>query len=121
MNNSLLAHIAGRFNSSEYENVANSSLCYLLESYEPARIALQKLLDMNIALSHFETENATEKHGRPDITGYDQSGKKQVIIEGKFGAKLTENQPVNYLKELPAGAKCCFLRRNGDSFRWRTN
>ncbi|MGI9255306.1 MAG: hypothetical protein ACR2PY_00040 [Salinispira sp.] len=64
---------------------------------------------MEYALSRFETEKATEKHGRPDITGYDQSGEKQVIIEGKFWAKLTENQPVNYVKELPAGGKMLFL------------
>ena len=30
----------------------------------------------------------------------DANGQKIVIIEGKFWANLTENQPVNYLKEL---------------------
>lgn len=108
MQNSLLTHIASNF-ISEYENVANSSVCYLLNQYPAARTTLKNLLSIDKVPSHFETELATKQNGRPDITGLSRLGEKQVIIEGKFWANLTDNQPENYLKELSADGKILFL------------
>ena len=34
---------------------------------------------------------------------------KAIIIEGKFWANLTHNQPVNYLKEIANDGKILFL------------
>ncbi len=39
--------------------------------------------------------------GRPDIVCEDEHRERHVLVELKFGAGLTENQPVNYLKGLP--------------------
>lgn len=108
MHNSLLAHIASNF-TSEYENVANSSIAYLLNEYPASRIALKKLLNIDSVPAYYETELSTKSHGRPDVTGLDADGHKPVIIEGKFWANLTPNQPNNYLKELPANGKLLFL------------
>jgi len=105
---SLLSHIAGNF-ISEYENVANSSIAYLLNEYSASRTALSKSLEIEEVPSHFVTELSTDSNGRPDITGLDYNGNKVVIIEGKFWANLTENQPVNYLKELHESGKLLFL------------
>ena len=105
---SLLAHIASNF-ISEYENVANSSTAYLLNEYAAAREALRGLLEVSEVPHIFKTELATKSNGRPDVTGLNINGEKSIIIEGKFWANLTDNQPVNYLKELPADGKLLFL------------
>ena len=105
---SLLSHIAGNF-ISQYENVANSSLCYLLNQYTAPQSALKKLLSFDTHPTRYATELSTKSNGRPDVTGLDPDGNKSVIIEGKFWANLTENQPGNYLKELAEGGKLLFL------------
>ncbi len=38
---------------------------------------------------------------RPDLAGYGPDGRERVLIEAKFWAGLTRNQPVAYLKRLP--------------------
>jgi hypothetical protein len=111
MQESLLSHIASSF-ISEYENVANSSVAYLLNKYPKAQVALQNILDVDNVPTHYITELSTASHGRPDVTGLDVDGKKSVIIEGKFWANLTPNQPNNYLEELGDGGKLLFLAPN---------
>ena len=111
MQESLLSHIASSF-ISEYENVANSSVAYLLNKYPKAQVALQNILDVDNVPTHYITELSTESHGRPDVTGLDVDGNKSVIIEGKFWANLTPNQPNNYLEELGDGGKLLFLAPN---------
>ena len=108
MGESLLSHIAGNF-VSQYENVANSSVCYLLNRYPASRSALEKLLSLAEPPTHYVTELSTKSNGRPDITGLNASAYKVVIIEGKFWANLTDNQPINYLKELGDGGRLLFL------------
>jgi len=108
MQESLLSHIASNF-ISEYENVANSSITYLLNKYPASREVLKNILQIDNMPSYFVTELATKSNGRPDITGLDINGNKRIIIEGKFWANLTDNQPINYLKELPENGKLLFL------------
>jgi len=104
----ILSYIASNF-ISEYENVANSSIAYLLNEYPAARAALKDVLKMDEIPTYYETELATLSNGRPDVTGIDIHGNKMVIIEGKFWANLTPNQPNNYLKELAEDGKILFL------------
>ncbi|HIP19019.1 MAG TPA: hypothetical protein EYG78_06770 [Sulfurovum sp.] len=108
MQESLLSHIASNF-ISQYENVANSSVSYLLNKYPAARKVLKELLNMSSVPTHYITELSTKTNGRPDITGLDDTGNKIVIIEGKFWANLTDNQPENYLDELSVGGVLLFL------------
>ncbi len=108
MQESLLSHIASNF-ISEYENVANSSITYLLNKYPASRKVLKNILQIDDVPSYFVTELSTKSNGRPDVTGLDINGNKQIIIEGKFWANLTDNQPINYLKELPENGKLLFL------------
>ena len=111
MQKSLLAHIASNF-ISEYENVANSSVAYLLNKYPKAQVALENILDVDNVPTHYITELSTASHGRPDVTGLDLEGNKSVVIEGKFWANLTPNQPNNYLEELCDDGKLLFLAPN---------
>ena len=108
MQKSLLAHIASNF-ISEYENVANSSIAYLLNEYSASQEALKRLLGVNNVPTYYVTELSTQSNGRPDVTGLDSYGVKSVIIEGKFWANLTDNQPNNYLKEISDEGKILFL------------
>jgi len=108
MKESLLSHIASNF-ISEYENVANSSVSYLLNKYASAREALKKILNISDIPTYYTTELSTQNNGRPDVTGKDINGNTSVIIEGKFWANLTDNQPVNYLKELKNNGRLLFL------------
>ena len=108
MQNSILAHIATNF-ISEYENVANSSICYLLNEYSAAQDALKGILGVESVPTRYLTEMSTDSNGRPDVTGLDADGGKSVIIEGKFWANLTDNQPSNYLKEIKDEGKILFL------------
>lgn len=108
MQESLLSHIASNF-ISEYENVANSSIAYLLNKYPTSRDVLKNILQIDDIPSYFITELATKSNGRPDVTGLDINGNKKIIIEGKFWANLTDNQPINYLKELNKNGKLLFL------------
>ena len=108
MQKSILAHIASDF-ISEYENVANSSIAYLLNEYPASHEALKSILDVDEVPRYYKTEESTKSNGRPDVTGFDASNNKTVIIEGKFWANLTDNQPCNYLKELSETGKILFL------------
>lgn len=108
MEDSLLSHIANNF-ISQYENVANSSISYLLNNYDAPKAALGRLLQVEEVPKNYITEKFTPTHGRPDICGIDDDGNIALIIEGKFWAGLTENQPGNYLRELPEGGKLLFL------------
>ena len=108
MKTSLLSHIAGNF-IREYENVANSSMAYILNTYPAARSALQHTLEIKGIPAYFETEYDTKGNGRPDIVGKNSQGEIVLIIEGKFWANLTDNQPVNYLKALQEDGKMVFL------------
>jgi hypothetical protein len=104
----ILAYIASNF-IAQYENVANSSVTYLLNEYPAARLALKNILGVSQVPEYYQSELSTTSNGRPDITGLDVNGNKKVIIEGKFWANLTPNQPNNYLKELAEGGKMLFL------------
>jgi hypothetical protein len=108
MEGSLLSHIADKF-IPQYENVANSSLSHLLNRYAAARDGLKQMLELDVVPNHYVTEMSATSHGRPDISALDANNHKAIIIEGKFWANLTDNQPTNYLKELAAGGKLLFL------------
>jgi len=108
MSQSLLSHIATKF-IKEYENAANSSIAYLLNEYPAALIALQNYLSIKEIPNNFETELATSENGRLDIAGRNQEGKISLIIEGKFWANLTDNQPTGYLSELDNNGVLLFL------------
>jgi hypothetical protein len=55
----------------------------------------------------------TQEHGDdgsiPDLVGVDSSGKELIILEAKFDAWLTDNQPVAYLKRLPPDSAAILL------------
>lgn len=109
---SLLAHLANRF-TNQTETLATEALGYILSQSAPARGALQEMLRSGGAdvgpISRVETEfnvkvkakeGAKSKEARIDLVGFGEGDAKRALIEVKFWAGLTENQPNTYLDEL---------------------
>ena len=101
---SLLAHLAYKFGGGE--TVATEALGYILGRYPAARAALRDMLKVDgadvVPLDRVETEVVGEKRDRIDLAAYDEADKERVLVEVKFGADLSDNQPAEYLDRLPA-------------------
>lgn len=103
MNQSLLGHIAIGL-SSHPENVATESLNYVLKRSAGARNAMTEFLckiggEMSGELS-FRAQAVGEDGSIPDLIGCNSDGEECLIIEAKFWAGLTDNQPVSYVRRL---------------------
>ena len=111
-NKTLLAHLALKLGAHP-ENIAVDALGYILSESKPALRALQNVLRAGGAdvdqISEIRTQDSNEKGGRPDLAGRDDCGAERVLIEAKFWAGLTENQPVAYLERLPADKPSALL------------
>lgn len=104
-NETVFAHLAGRFAASE-ENLATEALAFILARSDAAKRAFLDLiketgvpLPENLALV---TQAAAADRSVPDLVGHDGVS-RPLIVEVKFWAGLTENQPVKYLEQLPEG------------------
>ena len=103
MTYSLLAHLFPRIQGSQ-EDVATYALSYMLTQSVPLNKAFTGFISEKLHLPlpstlSYHCQDADPEYGRPDITGYDE-GRLQVLLEAKFYAGLTQNQPEGYLKRL---------------------
>ena len=93
--------------------MATSSLAYILDSSDAAKTALQEMLHTGGAdvgtIARVADEVVGEDQERVDLVAYNEAGEKRVLIEAKFWAHLTENQPGTYLKRLPKDDKPAVL------------
>ena len=103
MNHSLFGHLAYSFSASP-ENLATEALAYVLYTSDAARQGLAKVLvHAGLGDDHelrFTTQVTGEEGDRPDLVGRDKEGYERVIIEAKFWAGLTDNQPVQYISRI---------------------
>ena len=99
----LLAQLSKMFGKHP-ELVATEALGHILAGSEPAREALRAFLQayrLDIGrISAVETEKTGDERERPDLACSDHAGNEHLLIEAKFWAGLTDNQPVTYLKRL---------------------
>jgi hypothetical protein len=106
MNNTLFGHLVNKF-AAHPENLATEALCYILSRSITAKTAFHRqlgkagvTLDSGVA---YQTQ-ATDTDGAiPDLVGKNSSGQQIVIVEAKYWAGLTDNQPETYVKRLPIG------------------
>ena len=109
--NTLLAQIVPMFGQTEV--AATAALRHILEQSESARSALERmLLDAGVEtgpLTRFQTEAIGEEGERVDLVCYDEHGTERVLIEAKFWAGLTDNQPNTYLARLPEDTPSALL------------
>jgi hypothetical protein len=103
---SLLSHLLA--GSSQEELFATRGLTYLLKHPACNAALLGKLNQYAKGDDHpFNKDDAcrwveelgTKDSGRPDVTGL-IDGRPRIILEGKFWADLTSNQPTEYLRHL---------------------
>jgi hypothetical protein len=102
---SLFGHLATRFGSHP-ENLATEALNYILGRSDEARDALVRFARLTVpALEgelRFRTQDFLSDDGAiPDLVGVGKGGATPLVIEAKFDAGLTDNQPVTYLRRLP--------------------
>jgi len=87
------------------EDAASDALVYLLSSNNTIREEFQKFVQERANLSippivNFETRIQFGSGACPDIVGKTVIGQAALLIESKFWAGLTENQPIQYLLDL---------------------
>lgn len=111
-NRSLLAHLSRRL-SGQTEDLAVESLGHILSTSAASRQALTDVLGncgVEIGgISRVETQSTGGGGERPDLAGFDESGQEKLLIEAKFWAGLTGNQPVAYLDRLPQDSPSALL------------
>ena len=109
---SLLAHLSPRF-TQRTEDIAVEALGYILSTSEAAREGLVDLLRSSggkvDGLGRIATQATGDAGERPDLVGCDDTGDESLLIEAKFRAGLTDNQPSAYLERLPSGGTLLFV------------
>lgn len=100
---SLFGHFASR--SDQTENVATEALNYVLNRSPVARYAfLEYVRQAGVELPNtliFRTQAVGDDNAIPDLVGTDSESRQVFLLEAKFWAGLTGNQPVTYLERLP--------------------
>ena len=108
----LLNYITQKY-TNRHEDVAVDALGLILSRSEAARQALTELLrDGDAAIgtiTKVRTQLQGEDGARPDLACFDEHDAESALVEAKFWAKLTENQPNNYLDRLPEDAPSALL------------
>ena len=109
---SLLGQFYNRIKGSQ-EDIASESLVYILKQSLESRKVINQIVKANTDLTFsdlsFQTQNVGKDLERPDISGKDETGKEVLLIEAKFWASLTHNQPNGYLKRLKDNTVLIFL------------
>ena len=108
----LFAHITPRL-TDRIEDVAVEALGYILSQSPAARNALTDTLKAGGievgSIDSVQTQVIGEEGEIPDLVCFDENRAKRVLIEAKFWAGLTQNQPNQYLKRLPQDTPAALL------------
>ena len=109
----LFTTLVRRFAAGRVEVLATAGLGYILEQSAECRQSLQALVDACGASVSADLDYRTQATGDdaaiPDLVGAPPGAGPELIIEGKFWAGLTANQPCTYLKRLQVGRPGCLL------------
>jgi len=109
---SLLGQFFTKIKGSQ-EDIASNGLVYILNSSEYARKILKDYIfdktNINIGDVNYLTQSTGNKLERPDISGINKEGNEKIIIEAKFWASLTKNQPIEYLNRLTENSVLLFI------------
>lgn len=97
----VFSHVIQKRFSDENEDVATEALAFLLNESAAARSSLVKILrGLSPELPEMEFRSQKQEgQARPDILGR-ANGESRVLIENKFWAGLTDQQPNGYLELL---------------------
>lgn len=103
-NDTLLAYLVSSFPGNT-ENIATEALKHIFLRSNASMEALNDVVRSGARgvspIVAVETQVGQVDGTRPDLVGFDETGKERVLIEVKFWAQLTNNQPIGYLNRLP--------------------
>lgn len=110
---SLLGQFYSRIRGSQ-EDIASTGLSYILNKSKGARDALQNVISNDTGINLPDLKYIAQSIGgnleRPDISGVTTTDENErLIIEAKFWASLTENQPLEYLKRIGVSSVLLFI------------
>lgn len=108
----LFAHVASRF-PGQTENIATESLAYIIGKSKTAKKAFIDYINQTGTSFDnelcFQTQAIGEDNAIPDMVGKDSKGNEILIIESKFWAGLTDNQPITYIERMPKDQKTAII------------
>ena len=100
----LLASLVASFPGNT-ENIATEALGHIFERSDASVEAVNDVIRSGVRgvnpITMVRTQVIHADGTRPDLVGFDESGEERVLIEVKFWADLTANQPNGYLNRLP--------------------
>ena len=109
---SILAHLAPLL-TNQIENVATDALAHLLLEYPILPEAFREYVSLaGIDLPdrlNLKTQARWQDAAIPDLVGLDEEGQYILIVESKFWAVLTPNQPATYIERLPSDRSAILL------------
>ena len=103
-NDTLLAYLVSSFPGNT-ENIATEALRHVFDHSDASVEALNDVIQSGVrGVSPITTVKSQVIHADgtiPDLVGLDETGKERVLVEVKFWAELTRNQPNGYINRLP--------------------
>ncbi len=103
-NDTLLAYLVSSFPGNT-ENIATEALRHIFEHSDASIEALNDVIQSGVRginpVTIVKSQVVHADGTQPDLVGFDEDGKERALIEVKFWAELTPNQPNGYLKRLP--------------------
>lgn len=109
---SLLGQFYSRIKGSQ-EDIASEGLTYILQNSQVARDTLYTIIQNACGLQfdnlRFISQAIGEKKDRPDISGFNTNNQEVLILEAKFWASLTSNQPVEYINHFESDSVLMFI------------
>ncbi len=103
-NDTLLAFLVANFPGNT-ENIATETLRHIFDHSDASVEALNDVVQSGVRMVNPITVVKTQvMHAdgtRPDLVGFDETGAERALIEVKFWAELTRNQPNGYINRLP--------------------
>ena len=109
---SIFGNFYGRIHGS-VEFLATESLNYILNSADTVNKNLINLINLdnntNFSNIKFNSQVQGENLEIPDLSGFDENKNEVIILEAKFWASLTKNQPLTYLSRLSENGVLAFI------------
>ena len=103
--NELLANLVASFPGNT-ENIATEALRHIFDNSDASVEALNDVACSGVGklepVVKVLTQVVGEDGTQPDLVGIDREGNERILVEVKFWAGLTKNQPRGYLKRLPS-------------------
>ena len=100
----LLAYLVSAFPGNT-ENIATEALRHVFDRSDAAREALNDVVQSGVRginpVNTVRSQLVQQDGAKPDLVGFDDSGKQRVLVEIKFWADLTPRQPNSYINALP--------------------